>query len=95
MSNIGRSAIATHVVAEEAVIARREKQEIFKNKVNRQVGVDRLKNDKDYLFLLTKQITERTDVSNDRVHKQVLKEAEEVLQFLKQRDMFWDQLQHK
>ena len=31
----------------------------------------------------------------DKVHEQVLMEAESVLMFLKQRDMFWDQLQHK
>ena len=30
-----------------------------------------------------------------KVHEQVLMEAESVLMFLKQRDMFWDQLQHK
>ena len=30
-----------------------------------------------------------------KVHKQVLTEAESVLMFLKQQDMFWDQLQHK
>ena len=56
---------------------------------------DRLRKDKKYLNSLQRQLTQRTDINVDKVHEQVLMEAESVLMFLKQRDMFWDQLQHK
>ena len=54
-----------------------------------------MRKDKKYLNSLQRQLTQRTDINEDKVHEQVLMEAESVLMFLKQRDMFWDQLQHK
>ena len=57
------------------------------------VKIDRLKKDKMYLNSLQRNLSKRTDIPEDPIHMQVLMEAEDVLDFLKQRDMFWDQLQ--
>ena len=64
------------------------------NKKGRRGGVDRLKKDKRYLHSLSRQLTKRTDIPDDTVHDDVIAEAQGVLSFLKQRDMFWDQLQY-
>ena len=64
------------------------------NKKTRRGGVDRLKKDKRYLHSLSRQLTKRTDIADDTVHNDVIAEAQGVLSFLKQRDMFWDQLQY-
>ena len=49
---------------------------------------------KDSEFFYFRQLTKRTDVSKDTVHRDVTRVTEEVLNFLKQRDIFWDQLHH-
>ena len=64
------------------------------SKKGRRGGVDRLKKDKRYLHSLSRQLTKRTDIPDDTVHDDVIAEAQGVLSFLKQRDMFWDQLQY-
>ena len=46
-----------------------------------------------YLNSLQRNLSKRTDIPEDPIHMQVLMEAEDVLDFIKQRDMFWDQLQ--
>ena len=69
------------------------KAEEERNKKKNKVKIDRLKKDKLYLNSLQRNLSKRTDIPEDRVHMEVLMEAEDVLDFLKQRDMFWDQLQ--
>ena len=64
-----------------------------RQKKKAKVKVDRLKKDKIYLNNLQRNLSRRTDIPDDTIHMQVLMEAEDVLDFLKQRDMFWDQLQ--
>ena len=44
-------------------------------------------------LLLIRKLTKRTDISDDPVHEDVMRLANEGLLFLKQRDIFWDQLQ--
>ena len=44
-------------------------------------------------LLLIRKLTKRTDISDDQVHEDVKRLANEGLLFLKQRDIFWDQLQ--
>ena len=90
IAKVSRGALAavevhnTFVDAEEDRMKKRNKKK-----------TDRLKKDKKYLHSLQRQLTRRTDIPDDTVHMQVLMEAETVLMFLKQRDMFWDQLQTK
>ena len=90
IAKVSRGALAavqvhnTYVDAEDARTKKRSKTK-----------TDRLKKDKKYLNSLQRQMTIRTDIPDDTVHMQVLMEAESVLMFLRQRDMFWDQLQNK
>ena len=68
------------------------KQERSKNSI----ALDRLLEDKMYLSDLAKGITERIctnpNEGEDNVYKGVKDTAEEALQFLKDREDFWDQL---
>ena len=88
IAKVSRGALAavevhnTYVDAEDARMRKRNKRK-----------TDRLAKDKKYLNSLQMQLTKRTDIPDDTVHMQVLMEAETVLMFLRQRDMFWDQLQ--
>ena len=43
---------------------------------------------------ICRTFTKRTDVGNDMVYKDVTRLANEGIFFLKQRDIFWDQLHH-
>lgn len=90
MAKVGIGAAAATQVYKEY-----EAAENARNKKRNHRGTDRLRQDRKYLNSLSRQLTKRTDISNDTVHDQVLTEAKDVLVFLKQRDMFWDQLQHK
>ena len=90
MVKVSRGALAAVEVHNKYVDAEDERQKRQGKK-----KVDRLKKDKKYLDSLQRQLTVRTDIADDKVHMQVLMEAESVLDFLKQRDLFWDQLQSK
>ena len=90
IAKVSRGALAAVEVHNQYVDAEEERMKKRTNKKS-----DRLRKDKKYLNLLQRQITPRTDITEDPVHEQVLMEAESVLMFLKQRDMFWDQLQNK
>lgn len=90
MAKVGIGAAAATQVYREY-----EAAENARNKKRSHRGTDRLLKDRRYLNSLSRQLTPRTDISKDTVHAQVLNEAQDVLLFLKQRDMFWDQLQHK
>ena len=90
MVKVSRGALAAVEVHNKYVGAEDERQKRQGKK-----KVDRLKKDKKYLDSLQRQLTVRTDIADDKVHMQVLMEAESVIDFLKQRDLFWDQLQSK
>ena len=90
VAKVSRGALAAVEVHNKFVDAEEERMKKRSKK-----KLDRLKKDKRYLNSLQRQLTVRTDIPNDKVHMQVLSEAEDVLDFLKQRDLFWDQLQSK
>ena len=90
VNKVTKSAQMAHKVYEDALQTALNEA----NKRGRRGGVDRLKKDKKYLKSLSTQLTRRTDIADDTVHEDVIAEAQGVLSFLKQRDMFWDQLQY-
>ena len=92
VTKVGRGATVALNVYKEYEESEERKNRIEKR---RRRGTDRLKNDKKYLNSLSKKLTQRTDIPTDNVHDEILEEADNVLTFLKQRDLFWDQLQHK
>ena len=90
IAKVSRGALAAVEVHNKYVDAEEERMKARSKK-----KLDRLQKDKKYLNSLQRQLTMRTDIPDDKVHMQVLLEAEDVLNFLKQRDLFWDQLQSK
>ena len=45
------------------------------------------------IFFPCRKLTVRTDIKDDKVHRDINKVTGDVLLFLRQRDIFWDQLQ--
>lgn len=88
----GKTSMMTASVA--AKVAQAHANETLSSGKNQRAGNgDRLRQDKAYLNRLVNDFQVRTDISNDRVQKEITKEAHEVLDFLKHREFFWDQLQ--
>ena len=62
-----------------------------KKKVRNQGNI-RLKTDRRYMENIQRKISRRNDVQDDPVYDEIMKLSEDVSAFLKQRDIFWDQV---
>jgi uncharacterized protein YlxW (UPF0749 family) len=91
-SKASKTSVVSSVVTANLVQAHAN-DTAYKVRTNSKVQ-DRLRSDKAYLSKLVKKIQKRTDIDNDEVQKNVSKEAKEVLGFLKEREIFWDQMYH-
>jgi hypothetical protein len=80
------------VGASAAVSVLEEYADSQDKKKGRNQGNIRLKTDRRYMENIQRKITRRNDVQDDPVYDEIMKLSEDVSVFLKQRDIFWDQV---